>query len=155
LRAVEEFARRDSWPDALLAPYLERRLEELIPETAVRVVVERNRTNESSADGPPRPRAETTNATIRQALGRPAAISRRADGKPLLAEYESVSAAHARDLTLAVAAESGVACDLELITIRPADVWRDLLGEEKFKLAERIAREQSETTEAAATRVWS
>jgi enediyne polyketide synthase len=33
-------------------------------------------------------------------------------------------------------------------------VWCDLLGEEKFKLAERIARERVESMDAASTRLW-
>jgi enediyne polyketide synthase len=33
-------------------------------------------------------------------------------------------------------------------------VWRDLLGEEGFNLARRIARERSEDVDMAATRLW-
>ena len=35
LRAVEELASPESWPPALLGPYLERRLEELVPESCM------------------------------------------------------------------------------------------------------------------------
>ena len=33
-------------------------------------------------------------------------------------------------------------------------MWRDLLGQDRFKLAERVAHEQSEAADTAATRLW-
>ncbi len=45
-------------------------------------------------------------------------------------------------------------CDLEPVAARTAEVWRDLLGEERFRLAELIAREDGETADGAASRVW-
>jgi enediyne polyketide synthase len=63
-----------------------------------------------------------------------------------------VSAAHAGDLTLAVAAVGAVGCDLETVTRRDAEVWRGLLGAERCQLAEALA--MNEDFDTAATRVW-
>ncbi|MBW8767704.1 MAG: hypothetical protein JF630_16305 [Geodermatophilales bacterium] len=45
-------------------------------------------------------------------------------------------------------------CDLEPVAARPEEVWRGLLGPDRFRLAELIARERGESRDAAATRVW-
>jgi enediyne polyketide synthase len=55
---------------------------------------------------------------------------------------------------MAVAGRSPVGCDLELVMPRPPEIWRDLLGVERFTLAEVISRETQETLDMAATRVW-
>jgi enediyne polyketide synthase len=57
-------------------------------------------------------------------------------------------------LTLAVAGAGAAACDLEEVARRSDAAWRELLGVEKFQLAERIARECGENADAAATRLW-
>jgi enediyne polyketide synthase len=146
LRAVELMASREAWPDALLSPFLERRLEELAGTTApVRVALERGLCEECPV---------SSDTVIQQALGKTARIWRRPDGKPVFPGEENISAAHANGFTLAVACADGAACDLEGVVARPDAVWRNLLGGEKFKLAERIAREQAESVDAAATRLW-
>jgi len=137
---------REAWPDALLAPYLERRLEELADNGAqVKVALARG----GCAKRPAR-----TDTVLRHALGKPARVWRRPDGRPVCAGEETISAAHALDFTLAVARAGGAACDLEAVAARTGAVWRDLLGEENFQLAQRIAQAQSESTDAAATRLW-
>ena len=55
---------------------------------------------------------------------------------------------------MAVAAHSAVSCDLELIVTRSPAIWRDILGVERFKLAEFISQQTQETLDVAATRVW-
>ncbi len=155
LRAVEEMASSQAWPQWLLTPYLERRLEELAPHSPVRVVIEHNGARTIGASDFLEARSAATNSTLQQALRHAGPIWRRPDGKPVTASDEFCSAAHAQDLTLAVAAEQGVACDLELIESRAASVWQDLLGKEKLQLAERISGEQAESLDTAATRLWS
>jgi enediyne polyketide synthase len=146
LRAVEMMASREAWPDVLLSPYLERRLEELAGAgVPVRIALERGLREERPA---------CSDAVIQQALGKAARIWRRPDGKPVFLGEEDISAAHANDFTLAVACADGAACDLEGVAARPDAVWRDLLGGEQFKLAGRISREQVESVDAAATRLW-
>jgi len=145
LRAVEEIDARDAWPDALVGPYLERRLEEIADVAPVRVALECGLREERPA---------SSDAVIQQALGKAARIWRRPDRKPVFFGEEGISAAHANDFTLAVAGASGVACDIEEVAARTEDVWRDLLGEEKLRLADRMARERAESLDAAATRLW-
>jgi enediyne polyketide synthase len=146
LRAVELIVSREAWPDALLSPYLERRLEELADAGApVRVALERGLREERPA---------RTDAVIQQALGKAARIWRRPDGKPVFPGAEDISAAHASDFTLAVVGAGGAACDLEGVAARTDAIWGDLLGGEKFELAERIARERGESMDTAATRLW-
>ena len=145
LRAMANMAPRDAWPDALLAPYVERRLEELLPHQPATVVLVQSLKEEGSA---------SSDAALQQALGRAERIWRRTDGKPVVFGGGSVSVAHSRDLTMAVVSDSGVACDLEEVIVRPDAVWRDLLGEGGFKLAVRIAGERSEDFDTAATRLW-
>jgi enediyne polyketide synthase len=137
LRKVADISRRKPWAPALLAAHVERRLEELVPGAPVSVVLERGATG---------------NDAIAQALGGPATLLRRADGKPEVADGRAVSAAHAGDLTLAVAAPQAVGCDLETVTCRDAEVWRSLLGTERFRLAKVLAAKEDFAT--AATRVW-
>ncbi len=146
LRAVETMSMHEAWPDALLAPYLERRLEELAAAGArVKVALERG----GRAERPAR-----TDTVIQHALGKTARVWRRPDGKPVCAGEETISAAHALDFTLAVARAGGTACDLEAVAPRTNTVWRDLLGTESFQLAERITREHGESADTAATRLW-
>jgi hypothetical protein len=45
-----------------------------------------------------------------------------------------------------------VACDI--VARRSPEIWSDMLGVERFKLAEVISRETQETLDVAATRVW-
>ena len=145
LRAVEELAPPESWPPVLLGPYLERRLEELVPGSSVAVAVESRTSLERSAG---------SLAALRQAVGQTERIFRRPDGKPVTLTHESMSAAHARNLTLAVAGAGGVACDVEEVAARADKVWNGLLGRNRFRMAERISRERSEDLNAAATRLW-
>ena len=140
------------WPEGLLTPYIERRFAELIPGTEVSVAFERG----EQAD-----RRERSTRAIAFAVGTSGSvlgangIVRRADGKPESCWASSdVSASHSSDLTMAVAANTKVACDLERVATRLPEIWRDLLGVERCKLAELISRETQETLDAAATRVW-
>lgn len=138
LRRIGEVAHR-SWPLALLAPYLERRVKELTG-TSVRLTLGEGK------------------AAMHRALGEAADIFRRPDGKPLALSSKlalsgvegAVSAAHAAGITTAVAGQEPIACDLETIAERP---WRELLGG-RYGLAELIARQGQEGFNAAATRVW-
>ncbi|HEY4593976.1 MAG TPA: SDR family oxidoreductase, partial [Thermoanaerobaculia bacterium] len=123
LRAVDRIAPPESWTAALLAPYVERRLQELLPGSDVRISL--------GADGG-------------------AGLHHRPDGAP----EGGISRSHSGDLVLSVTGDGRIGCDLEPVAERPAEVWRDLLGAERSRLAELIARERGETFGAAATRVW-
>jgi enediyne polyketide synthase len=65
-----------------------------------------------------------------------------------------VSAAHAEDIVLAVSGPGSIGCDLEPVIPRERSIWRDLLGPDRFSLAEQIARQSGESLDLASTRVW-
>src|SRR6185295_1524201 len=128
LRAVDRIAPPASWTAALLAPYVERRLQEILPGSRLQVALE------PSGNG----------ATPRH----------RPDGKPEAADGSRISRSHADGLVLAVSGDGRIGCDLERVTGRAAEVWLGLLGAERFRLAELIASERNEGLDGAATRVW-
>ena len=131
LRAVDRTVLPESWTASLLGPYVERRLQEILPGSHVRVVLEEENgkaRRRHRPDGKPEP-ADT------------------ADGSVL-------AVSHAGKLTFSVTGDGRLGCDLEPVTERPEEVWQGLLGGERFRLAELIARERGESRDAAATRVW-
>lgn len=145
LRVVGRANAGAHWPLPLLGPYIERRLEELMPEASVGVVLEAN----SAPD-----RQSRTDRAFRQLVGSDVVVHRRPDGKPEILEGGEVAAAHADDLVLAVAGPGPLGCDLEPVVERSPAVWRQLIGGEGVALAEQMARHDGEDPDAAATRVW-
>ncbi len=136
------------WSPPVLGPYLERRLRDLWPGSALSIIVQRDLD---------RDRRSRSNLAIRRALGEMVSVQRRLDGKPEVVGDRVVSVAHTADLTLAVAAskEDGpIGCDLEPVVARSASEWQDLLGQERFKLAEVVTKAANEGQDIAATRVW-
>ncbi len=127
LRIVSTAASPAEWTPALLAPYLERRIGEIVPRAAVSVALGVN--------------------------GHTNGMLKRPDGKPVANGFH-VSRSHAGELTLSVTSPAAVGCDCEPVAARSSAVWRDLLGAGGFALAELVAREGREPLEAAATRVW-
>jgi enediyne polyketide synthase len=179
LRAIENLSRREAWPRALVGPYLERRLEELVASPCVSVALdhawERRRLGgvfqpknvKDSAAAGQRSQSDTTlflsaageraaasDAAIQRALGKPARVWRRPDGRPVTCGPGGISTAHQQTLTLAIAGKGQVACDLETVTERSDSAWLGLLGKERLELAARIARVRPEALGAAATRLW-
>jgi enediyne polyketide synthase len=130
LHAVQKIDPPAAWRAALLAPYVERRIEEILPGRHVRVSISRGGPDSSH-------------------------LHHRPDGKPeaALPHHRQVSRSHAGELVLEVAGDGRIGCDLEPVTERSEEVWRDLLGD-RFALAELIAAERGETRDTAATRVW-
>jgi enediyne polyketide synthase len=146
LRAVSGTEFKGPWPEGLMTPYVERCLLELIPGANVSLAFER-------AADPVLARRDRSTRAIESALGSGCVI-RRADGKPESCDGRNVSASHCGDLTMAVAGHTPVGCDLELVVTRPPEIWSDMLGAERFKLAEIVSRQTRETLDIAATRVW-
>ena len=137
LRAVDRIKPPASWTAALLAPYVERRLQDLLPGSGLRVSLEEG--------------SESQGAVFRL-LGE-GELRHRPDGRPEVDSGE-VSVSHAGRLVLAVTRDGRVGCDLEAVAERSEEIWQGLLGPDRFRLAELIARERGETPHAAATRVW-
>lgn len=126
-----------TWVEPLLSAYVERRLDELMAGAGVAVLFERG----------------TNGGAIERCAGAGKSY-RRADGKPLVAGGLNVSSSHAAELTMAVAGRCAVGCDVESASARTPEVWRELLGAERYGLARLIAAERGEDEAAAATRVW-
>jgi enediyne polyketide synthase len=147
LRVVNRDAPRATWPVPLLGPYLERRMKALLPGSSLKVEVERNGHVGAS---------ERSDRVLKRAIGRAVPISRRPDGKPELTGIGniSVSATHARDVMLGVAGPDAPACDAEPAVARSASLWSDLLGPDRWNLAQLIMRENGEDVTLAATRAW-
>ncbi|MFZ1009421.1 MAG: SDR family NAD(P)-dependent oxidoreductase [Candidatus Sulfotelmatobacter sp.] len=144
LRKVED-AKTQDFPDALAAALLEWRVRRAAPASRVFAAFERDKNMD---------RRRRSERAIQRALGSPWPVRWRADGKPEVAAPMAVSAAHSNGLTLAVAAAGEVGCDLEPICPRAEEVWRDLLGPERWLLAQLIGRQAQEDIHTAATRVW-
>jgi len=89
--------------------------------------------------------------------GAPPRLVHRPDGRPEIPGGPQVSVAHAATLVLAIAGDGSgdpIGCDLEPVVERTAETWRDLLGAERFALAQLIAGQPGELPGGAATRIW-
>jgi enediyne polyketide synthase len=145
LRAVRRRDGRGPWVAALLGPYVERALEDLLG-ARVAVVVEPDRT-----DGPTG--RDRTALAVSRALGTPTPVRYRPDGRPEIDGGLAVSAAHGAGLTLATVGPGPLGCDVETVAGRDAASWTALLGTHA-DLADLIAAELGESADRAATRVW-
>jgi enediyne polyketide synthase len=132
--------------EALLRPYLERRVQDLIQGSEVSIALRRDECPD---------RHLRSDRAIQAALGMSVAITRRPDGKPDAHAGRSVSASHCGDLTMAVAGATPVGCDLEKVEDRTPCVWRALLGDAGIELVQLIERRARENPVVSATRVWS
>ncbi|MCK2244575.1 MULTISPECIES: SDR family NAD(P)-dependent oxidoreductase [unclassified Crossiella] len=137
LRAIGPLDTQSPWPAALLGPYLERRLDDLLGLGRIGLGV-------ATGD-----RAPSGLAAAARAAGRDLDLRHRADGKPLAPGTE-ISLAHQGDLTLAVVADNPLGCDLEAVRPRTREAWTDLLGPDRLRVAEQLA----EDLDTAATRLW-
>ncbi|MFC4032418.1 SDR family NAD(P)-dependent oxidoreductase [Streptomyces polygonati] len=149
LQAVRKQDGSGPWVPALLGPYLQRRTEQFLPQE-LRVAVH------AETDGPPEGVAErraSTAAAVRIALGTPTEVRYRPDGKPET-DTAGISASHGAGVTLAVAADGQVSCDVEVVAERSAEDWAGLLGADGAALAGLLAQENGESPDTAATRVW-
>ena len=171
LRAVDRTRLPAAWSAPLLTPYLERRLQELFPAAHLRIALEAPAAPaaEPGPDAGQGHPARPDSAAVIEGLVNsgsatlPLRLHHRPDGRPEVAGGPRVSASHAGGLVLAVAGGGnddgdgcggGLGCDLEAIVEKPAGTWRDLLGAERYALAELIASQPGERPDAAATRVW-
>jgi enediyne polyketide synthase len=147
LRLVGKREMPEAWVEPLLGPYIERRVQELIPGASVMVAVQ----SDSSSE-----RHLQSDQVVQQLLGATVSVQRRPDGKPELEGngQGAVSVSHANGLTMAVVSRRAVGCDAEAVQARPPSLWQDLLGSERYKLAKLISQEGGEDQDTAATRVW-
>jgi enediyne polyketide synthase len=126
LKKVCDSGVRGGWVEGLLGPYIERRLREVIS------------------------RDELPAVTVGLAATHDTKPTHRPDGK----RDGRVSASHGGGISLAIAGPDSAGCDVEPVVPRSVGLWRDLLGFDRFQLAEFIHTEAREDLETAATRVW-
>ncbi|WP_433202021.1 type I polyketide synthase [Dactylosporangium sp. CS-047395] len=151
LRAVRKNDGRGPWAPALIGPYLERSLGDLLGASPA-VVVEPS-TVDGGGDFVAQRRASTAVALSR-AVGRVVEVRYRPDGRPEVDGVDAVSAAHTDGLTFAVAGSGALACDVEVAAERDPETWSGLLGAHAG-LAQLVAGMDGEPPSTAATRVWS
>ncbi|MBF6331918.1 type I polyketide synthase [Nocardia transvalensis] len=155
LTAVAPIAGFDGWTPELLGPHLQRRLDDLLLRPVqLAIVRDRPPTFGVGPGNGGAGRRDTSRRALTAALGHASTIRYRPDGRPETAD-EYISFSHAAGLTLVVAGECPLGCDLEPVQERPAAHWNDLLGASGVALAEMCSRVAGEPFATAATRVWS
>jgi enediyne polyketide synthase len=135
---------QNNWAESLLEAYIERRLDELLPDAGIRVAFD---------NGPEGRSGTRSNRAIRKCSGT-RNVYRRPDGQPLVDGDLSVSASHDTEMTVAIAGRGLVGCDIQPVVEREPAAWRDVLGPQPYELAQLISVESSEPETTAATRVW-
>ncbi|WET83089.1 type I polyketide synthase [Amycolatopsis sp. QT-25] len=144
LRAVRRRERTGPWSPALTGAHLERSLERVLGGRRA-VVLE---PGPAVVD-----RRARTALALSRALGRPARIRYRPDGRPET-DGALVSTSHSGELTLAVAGAEPLACDVETVLDRTDQDWAGLLGSDGLAVRDLLARESGELAAVASTRVW-
>ncbi|BAY91345.1 MULTISPECIES: type I polyketide synthase [unclassified Tolypothrix] len=145
IKVIHSTELENPWVESLLGPYLERRIQQLVPLADITVIVDCD---------PAVERRVRSDRAIQQAIGSKLPIWRRSDGKPEVLGGQQVSVSHTEALTIAVAGQGAIGCDVEPVVPRPVSVWQDLLGTERFKLAQIIHQEWGEDQNTGATRIW-
>jgi enediyne polyketide synthase len=151
LQAVRKQDGTGPWLPALLGPYLQRQLAEVLGRP-LRCAVQPD-AGPGASSGIALRRARTATA-LAWAIGAEVDVSYRPDGKPELFGGPQVSSAHGPGVTFAVAADAPVACDVELVVQRGNREWVGLIGVDGLWLSEVLASSRQEPVAVTATRVW-
>lgn len=133
LHAVAPIEIQRPWPAPLLAPYLERRLAEILPSAGLRVALNETETIQDSKYS-----------------------CHRQDGKPDEWAHlrTHLSRSHCGSSILTTRSQHPLGCDMEQCTDRGEASWCGLLGEEWLSVAQMIATETNIPMQDAATQVW-
>ena len=145
LQVIQPLTPPTACQSALFAPYIERRLQELLPLTDLQILIQQDATASREA------RREQALTTV---FGHPVSLDHRPDGKPELKTNQSISVSHTQDLTLIALSSTLVSCDLETVTSASVATWQGLLGQEKYALAELLRHETKESLDMVGTRLW-
>jgi enediyne polyketide synthase len=148
LQAVRKRDGAGPWTAPLLGPFLTRELEQILgaPGLAVQVWPE--------PGGDTEQRRQRTAAAVARQAGRDVPLRHRPDGKPEVPCELQVSASHGAGVTLAVAAETEIACDVEAVSECDGARCDELLWPELRELREVLTRESDEDSDTVATRLW-
>ena len=133
LHAVAPIEIQRPWTAALLAPYIERRLADILPSGGLRVALNGVAANQDSK-----------------------CFCHRPDGKPEEWAHSGtrLSRSHCGGLILTARSQQPVGCDMELCAERSEASWSGLLGEQWLSLAQMIETENNIPLQDAATQVW-
>jgi enediyne polyketide synthase len=131
LHAVAPIETQWPWPAALLAPYLERRLAEILPSADVHISLHEATVSYDSS-------------------------CHRPDGKPEeRAQQEvQVSRSHCGSLIFTARSHQPLGCDMEQCAHRDEASWPGLLGEQWLSVAQMIANESDTALNQSATQIW-
>ena len=149
LRAVAPIGTAGPWPLPLLAPYLERKLDELLPPCGIKVRL---------LDGTEDARERAMLQSIRQSVCPAAKMTHRPDGKPEIlgcsGRRTQISCSHSGRITMLAFRECAVGCDLENIAGRGPSDWKGLLDGGELDLAGVLSDRSHASMDCAATQVW-
>lgn len=133
LHAVAPIEIQRPWPAALLAPYLERRLADILPSACLRVAFNEVTEKENSGH-----------------------FCHRPDGKPEACDHSEtqISRSHCGSFVLTARAKQPVGCDMEQFADRSETAWIGLLGEQWSSVAQMMGSESHISFQEAATQAW-
>src|SRR5204862_93467 len=134
------------WVVPLLGPYIERRIQDFIPGSALAVTLEK------SEEGPSTRRQRT----IDRLLDRPVSLQAPSDAYEEVSVQRNVCVAHVGDVTLAVAGGPPISCDVRCVGADVSAARRELFPSKESKvLTELISADVREDRNTAAARVES
>lgn len=148
LRAIAPTVAAQPWPRALLAPYLERKLNEMLSSgICVRLLLGTKEEREAEA-----------HEIAGEIASTEAKITHRPDGKPEISGSHAaaiqVSRSHTEDLMLLAFSHAAVGCDAEPLAGRSEAAWRGLLNSDEIQLAQLLASRSGASLDSAATQIW-
>jgi enediyne polyketide synthase len=126
-----------------LAIYLERQWQESLSSLDLKIAIDRDKTVVGRI---------RSDRLISKTLGTP--VMHRLDGKPQVEAQIHLSVSHREDLTLLVTDNYPLGCDLEFVMDKPIEMWKDLLGKERFAFAQNLSKLVNEEFNICATRIW-
>ena len=145
LKRIAPIATPKTWPLPLALPFITRRCQELTGWDDLQLGL-----NASSVN-----RNERTGQLQSELLSEHEQVVKRSDGKPeIIGSSKAISIAHSHELSLMVLKNGVVGCDIEAIEAKHENLWRELLGLNRFAVAQLISRKTSEPIDSAATRIW-
>ncbi len=143
-QAIQGTVNNGNWVAPLLAPYIERKINESHADKSYTLAIDNIKEL---------PRQSRSKRAIIRALGFEAEIQKRPDGKPTTKGY-NVSSSHTGFLTMGLASDKTLGCDMEIVIKRNRDEWQGLLSKERFELGCNLSKEVGEDENISATRIW-
>lgn len=131
-----------TWNPFLLGPYLERKLDEMIPKGNIQVFLDSNSLKKQQS------------MFAKQMVSNAKEVRKRLDGKPIVSDDLSLSVSTMDHLVLAVSNTKNIGCDVEKVQKLPNEIWEDMLGKKHLQLASYLSKTLNEDLNTTATRAW-